>query len=71
MRAADPVYRERRFGWVLTRYDDIAWALRALDLLVAGGPDQPERHQTLRGAIGWSYGLLCDFQNYPVLRRSR
>ena len=30
----------------------------ALDLLVAGGPDQPERHQTLRGAIGWSYGLL-------------
>src|SRR5919199_6206000 len=29
-----------------------------LDLLVAGGPDQPERHQTLRGAIGWSYWLL-------------
>jgi hypothetical protein len=29
MRSADPVYRERRFGWVLTRYDDVACALRA------------------------------------------
>jgi cytochrome P450 len=29
MRSADPIYRERRFGWVLTRYDDVAWALRA------------------------------------------
>ncbi len=30
----------------------------ALDLLVGGGPDQPERHQTLRAAIAWSHDLL-------------
>jgi predicted ATPase/class 3 adenylate cyclase len=27
-------------------------------LLTAGGPDRPERHQTLSNAIDWSYGLL-------------
>ena len=42
MRAADPVYRERRFGWVLTRYDDIAWALRAPHLSAHRPlPDEP------------------------------
>ncbi|MCI0435179.1 MAG: tetratricopeptide repeat protein [Gemmatimonadetes bacterium] len=29
-----------------------------LDLLRGGARDMPERHQTLRGAIGWSYELL-------------
>jgi predicted ATPase/class 3 adenylate cyclase len=29
-----------------------------LDLLTGGGPDRPERQQTLRGAIAWSYDLL-------------
>ena len=42
MRAADPVYRERRFGWVLTRYADIAWALRAPHLSAHRPlPDEP------------------------------
>jgi predicted ATPase/class 3 adenylate cyclase len=31
-----------------------------LDLLSAGSRDLPERQQTLRGAIGWSYDLLDD-----------
>jgi predicted ATPase/class 3 adenylate cyclase len=31
-----------------------------LDLLTAGSRDLPERQQTLRGAIGWSYDLLDD-----------
>jgi predicted ATPase len=26
-----------------------------LTLLTGGGPDRPERHQTMRGAIGWSF----------------
>src|SRR5947209_19330753 len=31
MRASDPVYRDRRFfGWILTRYDDVATVLRDL-----------------------------------------
>jgi predicted ATPase/RsiW-degrading membrane proteinase PrsW (M82 family) len=29
-----------------------------LDLLVGGPADAPERHQTLRAAVDWSYGLL-------------
>jgi predicted ATPase/class 3 adenylate cyclase len=31
---------------------------RRLDLLQGGARDLPERHQTLRAAIGWSYDLL-------------
>lgn len=31
---------------------------RRLGLLAGGAPDLPERHQTLRDAIGWSYDLL-------------
>src|SRR5919199_4368814 len=42
MRLADPLYRERRFGWVLTRYDDVAWALRAPHLSAHRPlPDEP------------------------------
>jgi predicted ATPase/DNA-binding SARP family transcriptional activator len=31
---------------------------RPLELLAGGGPDLPERHQTLRATIDWSYELL-------------
>lgn len=31
-----------------------------LDLLTSGGRDMPERHQTLRAAIDWSFNLLTD-----------
>jgi non-specific serine/threonine protein kinase len=31
---------------------------RRLPLLVGGARNLPQRHQTLRGAIDWSYGLL-------------
>jgi predicted ATPase/DNA-binding CsgD family transcriptional regulator len=33
---------------------------RALPLLVGGARDLPQRQQTLRGTIAWSYGLLSD-----------
>jgi predicted ATPase/DNA-binding XRE family transcriptional regulator len=36
----------------------LARLTRRLALLTTGAPDQPARHQTLRAAIGWSYGLL-------------
>ena len=29
MQAETPIYKERQFGWVLTRYDDVAAVLRA------------------------------------------
>src|SRR5579862_2533417 len=44
-----------------------------LDLLRGGGSDRPMRHQTLRQAIDWSYGLLSapdqkSFRRLGVLR---
>jgi predicted ATPase/class 3 adenylate cyclase len=41
-----------------------------LDLLTAGSRDLPERQQTLRGAIGWSYDLLDDGSRRLVDRLS-
>jgi len=40
----------------------------SLDLLTAGSRDLPERQQTLRGAIGWSYDLLSP-QEQLLFRR--
>ena len=39
-----------------------------LDLLKGGARDMPERHQTLRGAISWSYELL-EPQEQALFRR--
>jgi predicted ATPase/DNA-binding CsgD family transcriptional regulator len=33
---------------------------QSLSLLVGGGRDMPDRQQTLRGTIAWSYGLLSE-----------
>jgi predicted ATPase/class 3 adenylate cyclase len=41
---------------------------RALEVLTAGSRDSPERHQTLRATIDWSYSLL-DEQERAVFRR--
>jgi predicted ATPase/DNA-binding SARP family transcriptional activator len=42
--------------------------LRRFDLLAAGPIDLPERHQTLRGAVGWSYEQLSP-ENQWLFRR--
>jgi predicted ATPase/DNA-binding CsgD family transcriptional regulator len=39
-----------------------------LDLLTTGARDQPDRHRTMRNAIGWSYDLL-DPVDQQLLRR--
>ncbi len=41
-----------------------------LRMLVGGGADRPERHQTLRGTIGWSYDLLLPSQQVLLARLS-
>ncbi len=41
---------------------------RRLQLLTGGGRDAPERHHTLRRAIGWSYDLLDEAER-ALLRR--
>ena len=41
---------------------------RRLELLTGGPRDVPERHQTLRGAIGWSYSILSP-EEQAVFRR--
>jgi predicted ATPase/DNA-binding XRE family transcriptional regulator len=41
---------------------------RRLDVLVGGAQDLPERHQTMRRTIEWSYGLL-DAREQSLLRR--
>jgi predicted ATPase len=41
---------------------------RRLDLLKGGARDSPSRHQALREAIGWSYGLLAPGEK-QLLRR--
>ena len=40
------------------------------DLLRGGGRDLPERHQTLRAAIDWSYQLLSNPEQYLLRRLS-
>ena len=44
---------------------------RRLDLLASGPRDAPERQQTLRAAIGWSYDLLDEPGAAPVLPARR
>lgn len=41
---------------------------RTLPLLVGGARDAPERQQTLRATVAWSYDLL-DFQPRQLLAR--
>jgi predicted ATPase/tRNA A-37 threonylcarbamoyl transferase component Bud32 len=41
-----------------------------LRLLTRGARDRPERHQTLRGAIGWSYDLLGEVERTLFARLS-
>jgi len=49
--------------------DALATRLRnPLALLRGGGRDRPDRHRTLREAIGWSYGLL-DASEMALFRR--
>ncbi len=43
---------------LLAPHDILARLGHRLKLLTGGGRDQPARHQTLRGAITWSYDLL-------------
>ena len=43
---------------------------RRLGLLTRGARDRPERHQTLRGAIGWSYELLGEAERRLFARLS-
>ncbi len=47
---------------LLTRLD------RALPMLAAGARDLPERQQTMRATVGWSYGLLSP-EEQAVFRR--
>ncbi len=43
---------------LLSPQDILARLHNRLSLLTGGGQDRPARHQTLRGAIAWSYDLL-------------
>src|SRR6266480_6998854 len=45
---------------VLTPQAMLARLGHRLSLLSGGGQDRPERQQTLRGAIDWSYDLLTE-----------
>lgn len=45
---------------LLNPQDLLARLGHRFDLLRGGGRDLPERHQTLRGAIDWSYQLLAE-----------
>jgi predicted ATPase len=47
---------------ILTRLDS------SLQLLTGGSRDVPERHQTLRAAIDWSFGLLNDTEKKLFIR---
>jgi len=44
------------------------WLEQSLKLLTSGARDTPERHQSLRNAIQWSYGLL-DEDDKQLFRR--
>lgn len=43
---------------------------RRLELLTGGGPDRPERLQTMRGAIDWSFALLSSTEQALFRRLS-
>jgi predicted ATPase/DNA-binding CsgD family transcriptional regulator len=45
-----------------------AWLEKSLELLTGGARDATERHQSLRNAIQWSYGLL-DEEEKQLFRR--
>jgi predicted ATPase/DNA-binding CsgD family transcriptional regulator len=38
----------------------LVWLEKSLELLIGGPQDAPVRHQSLRNAIQWSYGLLTE-----------
>ena len=46
------------------------WLEQSLELLTSGARDAPERHQSLRNAIQWSYGLLDEKEKQLFWRLS-
>jgi predicted ATPase len=46
------------------------WLEQSLELLTSGARDAPERHQSLRNAIQWSYGLLDEGEKQLFRRLS-
>ena len=49
-----------RSGYFQSAHALLAGLARALDVLIQGERDAPDRQQSLRATIGWSYGLLSE-----------